>query len=61
MNIQRIYEQHLENYPCKDEKVITYRRQHMRIMEDYENRKHELKGANEIAIDVANKIQKLLE
>ena len=61
MNIQKLIEQHIDNYSCKDESIIAYRRQHLLALEAIQNRKQELKGAEELAIEIANMIQKLLE
>lgn len=61
MNIQKLVEQHINNYPCTDESVLAYRRQHMSMLEDYENRKQESNGAKELAAEIANIIKKILE
>ena len=61
MSIQKIVEQHINNYPCADESILAYRKQHMRILEDYENRKQESNVAKELAVEIANIIQKILE
>lgn len=46
-----------ENYECKDENIVLYRRQHKDILQSLA----EQKEMDEVAAAIADKIHKLLE
>lgn len=56
MNRQSICE-YKENYDCKDENIVLYRRQHKDILQSLA----EQKEVDEVAAAIVEKIHKLLE
>lgn len=60
MNLNLIQE-HIEKYPCEDEIMLSYRKQHMRMSEKFATNYYETKEIDEVAAIIAKKIQKLLD